>query len=234
MKKIKCLIVDDESIARKGIENYANQVDFLEVVDTCKNALIANEVLRKETVDLIFLDINMPQIKGTDFLRTLNQPPKVIFTTAYSEYALESFEFDVIDYLVKPIAFERFFQAANKALRLMDTSSDSSDDHFFVKDSHKLMKIKFDEVLYIESNQNYVNIVTLTQKHMALMPLKSVIEVLPKSDFIQVSRGCVVAKSKVEAIEGNQLVIGEFKITISRRMREGVLESLIQNNVLKR
>ena len=181
MRKIKCLIIDDESIARQGIEKYARQIDFLEVAGLCKNAIQANALLNQQETDLLFLDINMPQLSGMDFLKTLSKPPYVIFTTAYSEYALESFAFDVIDYLVKPISFERFLQSVNKANRMINKDFESGvDNYFYVKESQKLVKILVNEIVFIEAVQNYVN-TTTTDKHMVLIPLKSILDLLPNN-----------------------------------------------------
>ncbi len=234
MRRIKCLIVDDELIARKGIEKYVRQIGFLDVRGVCKNALQAREIMSQEPVDLLFLDINMPGIFGTAFLRTLKNAPYVVFTTAYSEYALESFEFDVIDYLIKPISFERFLVAANKAFRLIPSSEDNADSFLFVKSDRKLIKIAVKSVLYIQADQNYVHVVTTDAQYMVLMALKSVIEMLPKANFLQIHRGCVVAVDKIDAMDGNQLVLGKHKLVISRSYREQVKEVLFKNNILGR
>ncbi|GAB4235517.1 MAG: LytTR family DNA-binding domain-containing protein [Ekhidna sp.] len=232
MNKITCLIVDDESVARKGLEKYVVKIPFLELVGSCKSALQIMEYLNNQSIDLLFLDINMPHIKGTDFLRTLPNAPHVVFTTAYSEYALESFDFDVIDYLVKPISFERFLQAANKAQRVLYSSPDL-EDYVFISDSKKLIKVAYADIVYLESNQNYVNIITTKDKHMALMPLKKVLEQLPTDNFIQVHRQYAVNKLHVEGLEGNQLIVAGHKILVSRRMREDVYKKLIDKRMLK-
>ncbi len=232
MNTITCLIVDDESVARKGLEKYVAKIPFLELAGSCKSALQIMEYLNNQSIDLLFLDINMPHIKGTDFLRTLPQAPHVIFTTAYSEYALKSFDFDVIDYLVKPISFDRFLQAANKAQRVLHLSPDPN-DYVFISDSKKLVKVSYSDILYLESNQNYVNIITKEKKIMALMSLKRVLEQLPSDNFIQVHRQYAVNKLHVEGLEGNQLIVSGYKILVSRRMREAVYKKLISKKMLK-
>ncbi len=240
---INCIIVDDEALARKGLEKYVKEIDFLELKGVCKNAMQANTIINEKKIDLLFLDIEMPMISGIDFLKTLKQTPKVIFTTAYSEYAIDSFEFDVLDYLVKPISFERFLQAANKAHRLL-AKSDSSiieenttkpeDDYIFVKTDKQLVKITIKDILYVESMQNYIRIFTKTESHITLVPLKKILDILPKHQFIQVHKSYLIAKDAVDAILGNQLLVGEQKIPIGRSMREEVLEALVKDKVLKK
>lgn len=235
MNKINCLIVEDEALAREGLEKYINQIDFLNLKGSCKNAVKAQNFLNEHKIDLLFLDIEMPKLKGTDFLRTLKHSPNVIFTTAYSQYALESFEFDVIDYLVKPITFERFLQATNKAFRVFNKSSETNNpSYFFVKDGTKLVKIFTKDIILVESAQNYVNIVTDSSKHLVLMPLKSFLEQIPEGELLLISRGCAVKVSKIDSIEGNQLTLGEHKAQISRRMKEDVMEIIVNNNLFKK
>ncbi len=239
--KINCIIVDDEALARRGLEEYTRNIDFLDVKGVCKNAVQANMLIKSEQVDLIFLDIEMPLISGMDFLKSLNNPPKVIFTTAYSEYALESFAFDVVDYLVKPISFERFLQAVNKAYRLLEgnkveviKAAESKEDFIFVKVDKDFVKIKYDEILFIQGMQNYVMIFTATTKQMVLVPMKSVLEMLPADRFYQTHKSFIVSLEKVKAISGNQLVIGEHKTPISRDKKDEVVKLLMENKILKK
>lgn len=239
--KINCIIVDDEALARRGLEEYTRNIDFLELKGVCKNAVQANMLLKSEQVDLIFLDIEMPLISGMDFLKSLNNPPKVIFTTAYSEYALESFAFDVVDYLVKPISFERFLQAVNKAYRLLEgnkveviKTAETKEDFIFVKVEKDFVKIKYNEILFVQGMQNYVMIFTATNKQMVLVPLKSVLGMLPTDGFYQVHKSFIVSLEKVKAISGNQLVIGEHKVPISRNKKDEVVKLLMENKVLKK
>lgn len=241
--KINCIIVDDEALARKGLMKYINQIDFLQLKGVCKNALEANAVLNEEKIDLLFLDIEMPMLSGIAFLKSLKHAPKVIFTTAYSEYAIESFEFDVLDYLVKPISFERFLQAVNKVHRLISThsiqsinenTSDTEDDYIFIKTDHQLVKITLKDILFVESMQNYIRIFTKTESHITLVPLKKILEILPKAQFIQVHKSYLIAKDAVDAIVGNQLLIADHKIPIGRSSRKEVLEILVRDKVLKK
>lgn len=239
--KIKCLIVDDEALARKGLSEYAKSIDFLEVKGLCKNAVQANMLLKSTQIDLIFLDIEMPLISGMEFLKALSNPPKIIFTTAYSEYALESFEFDVIDYLVKPISFERFLQAVNKAYRLFEESTPTGppaaspdEEYIFVKVDKELVKIELADILFIQGMQNYVNIHTTEEKIMVLVPLKNALSMLPASRFYQVHKSYIAALDKVQAVSGNQLIIDEHKIPISRNLRDEIIDLLMANKILKK
>lgn len=233
MNKIKCIIVDDEALAREGLENYVNQIDFLDLKGLCKNALQAQSLMEKHEIDLLFLDIEMPKITGIDFLRSFKTAPFIIFTTAYSQYAIESFEFDVIDYLVKPITLERFLQAANKSNRLINLKKHRIDvaPYFFVKVDGKLIKIFVEEILFVESVQNYINIHTHNSKNMVLMPLKVILDYLPEDEFIQTHKSYIVSKSKINEIEGNLIKIGSHKIPISRRLKDVTFNSIIEDKL---
>lgn len=237
MQKLNCLIIDDEPLARQGLENYAQQIDFLDIKGVCKNAMQANTLLKKQPIDLLFLDIEMPLLSGIDFLKTMTTAPAVIFTTAYSQYALEGYQFDVIDYLLKPISFERFLQAANKALRLVSTRKEEvteADAFIFVKTDKQLVKLMIAEILYIEGMQNYIIFHTKKEKIMALVPLKNIFELLSNTDFIQIHKSYIVAKDKVEAIVGNQVTIEGELLPISTRMKKRVVEKLTGNRLLRK
>lgn len=241
--KINCIIVDDEALARKGLEKYVKEIDFLELKDVCKNALQANAIINREKIDLLFLDIEMPMLSGIDFLKSLKHAPKVIFTTAYSEHAIESFEFDVVDYLVKPISFERFLQAANKAHRFIsgetplvktENNKEQKEEYVFIKTDKQLVKLLVNDILFIEAMQNYIRIITKEKSHITLVPLKKVLDILPQRDFIQVHKSYVISKLKVEAIVDNHILIEEHKIPIARSLKEEVLEKLLRDKVLKK
>lgn len=237
MNKLTCLIIDDEPLARQGLENYVQQIDFLAVKGVCKNAMQANTILKEQNIDLLFLDIEMPLLSGIDFLKTTVNPPAVIFTTAYSEYALEGYQFDVIDYLLKPISFDRFLQASNKALRLLSKQKGSDKQeipYIFVKTDKQLVKVNIPEILYVEGMQNYILLHTQTEKIIALVPLKNIFELLSTEDFIQIHKSFVVAKNKVEAIIGNQVTIAGKNLPISTRMKKEVVEKLTRNRLLKK
>lgn len=232
MKPIRCLIVDDEPLARQGLEKYVREIDLLHLVGTAKNALQANTLFHQEKVDLFFLDIEMPGVGGLDFLRTLTDPPFVVFTTAYPQYALDSYEFDTVDYLVKPISFERFLQAVNKAVRLMNRRSTDEPDYIFVKTDQRLVKLRTDDIRWIEGQQNYVFIHTLQEKLMVLSTMKNLLETLPEV-LLRVHKSYAVAIDHVDAIEGNKLIIGQQHIPLSVRLRTTVVERLTRDRALK-
>ena len=236
--KLSCIVVDDEPLAREGIAKYIEEIDFLELKAVCKNALQANTVIQNNDIDLMFLDIEMPQLNGLDFLKSIQNSPLVILTTAYPQYALESFQYDVIDYLVKPISFERFLQSVNKVIRLVGKKTDKEqlpeEDFIFIKSEKQLIKLTVSDILYVEGMQNYIFFHTATEKIMTLVPLKNLFEFLSEENFLQVHKSFVVAKSKIEAIVGNQILIGEHKIPISVRMRKEVMETLTKNRILKK
>lgn len=231
MNTIRCLIVDDEPLARQGLERYVQQIDFLEITGVAKSAMQANTLLHRHTVDLLLLDIEMPGLSGIDFLRTLPHSPLVIFTTAYAQYALEGYEFKVVDYLLKPISFERFLQAVNKVWHLHENTSHSEPDFIFVKTDKRLVKLRTEDILWIEGQQNYVLIHTPQEKLMVLSTMKGLLELLPTTLMLRVHKSYAVAMAQVEAIEGNELLVGSSRVPMSVRMRAAVIEKLTQNRV---
>lgn len=237
--KIKCVVIDDEPLARKGIKEYIADIDFLQLIGDFDAPLKANDLISNGSAQLLFLDIQMPKISGLDFFKTLKQPPPVIFTTAFPQYALEGFEVNALDYLVKPVSFERFLKAALKAkefyeVRESNQNEANASDHFFIKAENKLVKIQFDEILYVEALQNYVLIHTIDKKYMTYLTFKSVEEYLPELQFLKVHKSYIVAVSKINSIEGNDILIGKQHIPISRNQKEGVMEKLLKNKFLKR
>lgn len=241
MSKITCLIVDDEPLAREGLASYAENIPFLEVVALSQNALEANQLLDEQAIDLLFLDINMPRLSGLDFLKSLPKPPLVVFTTAYREFAVESYELNVVDYLIKPISFQRFLKASNKAkdyLTLQQggnaTPTTEQEDYFFIKEDGKIIKIHFQDILYIEGLKDYVFIHTATARHIVLISLKSVESQLPSDSFIRTHRSFIVALDKVAGMDGNQLVINDKLIPVSRAMRDEVYQRVVGNKLWKR
>ena len=237
MHQLNCLIIDDEPLARQGLEKYAQEIEFLQVKGICKNAIQANTILQEQSIDLLFLDIEMPMLSGIDFLKTTANAPAVIFTTAYPKYALDGYQFDVIDYLLKPISFERFLQASNKALRLLGANKDgtsTTDAYIFVKTDKQLVKIMIADILYVEGMQNYIIFHTTKEKIMALVPLKNIFELLSAEAFIQIHKSFIVAKDKVESIVGNQVSVNGKLLPISTRMKKEVLGKLTGNRLLKK
>jgi DNA-binding LytR/AlgR family response regulator len=240
--KLKCVIVDDEPLAREGLAKYVEVIDYLELIGMADNPLELEKLLESETIDLIFLDIQMPFMSGIDFLRIKSSLPMIILTTAFSKYALDGFQFDVVDYLLKPITFNRFFKATNKAKELYGLKNPLSvskseiyePNFFFIKCDSKYEKIYFNEILYVQSLQNYVIIFTEKGKFMTLLPLKTVEENLDKIQFIKVHKSYLVATQKIEAIENNEIIIQNNRIPISRNFREEVLDKVLKDRLLKK
>jgi two-component system, LytTR family, response regulator len=238
--KMNCLIVDDEPVARKGIAEYISEVDFLNLVAECENPLKASSYLSQQAVDLIFLDIHMPRLSGIDFLKTLKNPPLIIFTTAYSEYALEGYSLDVVDYLVKPITFERFLKAAQKAMEvyslkhLAGQPREVQADYFFVKCDSKFEKIFYNEVHYIEAMQNYSVIHVQNRKLITYITMTSLENQLPKEQFLKVHKSFIVSVPHIKAIEGNEILIGDARIPISRNLKDEVVNQILGNKLFKR
>ncbi len=243
-KKITCLVVDDEPLSREGLTEYVKKTPFLELVGTCESALELIEKLNQTSVNAIFLDINMPELSGIDFLRSVPAAnrPFVILTTAYSEYALEGYELNVMDYLVKPISFTRFLKSAhklqeqiNKFDKIEKREKQEIPTFFFIKLDNRLEKIHFSEILFIESKRNYIEI--QTQKRgvfTTYLTLQQAEKELPNSDFLRVQKSFIVSKNAVESIEGNQVIIKDKKISISRNNNEEIIEKLMQNRLLKK
>lgn len=230
--EIKCVITDDEPVARKGLKEYVTKIDFLTLVGECVDALELNTLLKTQEVDLLFLDIEMPHLSGLDFLNSLQNPPKVILTTAYEQYALRGYDLDVMDYLLKPISFERFVKAVNKVHDIFEKEDKAKDEgFFFVKNDKQYNKIFFDDILFIESMENYVIIHTSSSKEIARSSLKNIIDLLPKDMFLQVHRSYVVNIIHIQSVDGNQLVLGTNKIPVSKNLREDVFRIVLKNRL---
>lgn len=238
---IKCIVIDDEPLARKGMKEYIADTDFLELTGEFDNALKATELISGGEVQLLFLDIQMPKITGLDFFKTLEHPPPVIFTTAYPQYALDGFEVNALDYLVKPVSFERFLKAALRAkefyeVRDKNIAVPATGDagHFFIKADNKLVKLQFDDILFAEALQNYVVIHTKDKKYITYLTFKSVEDYLPSALFLKTHKSYLVSAAKIESIEGNDIRIGSHHIPISRNLKDEVMEKLLKGKFLKR
>jgi DNA-binding LytR/AlgR family response regulator len=231
--KIKCLIVDDEPPAWDVIKNYISFIPSLQFVASCDNALEALSFLKQHHIDLIFLDIQMPQILGTDFIRTLKNPPKIIFTTAHRKFAVEGFELDAVDYLLKPISFERFLKAVNRVLEttLQSTKQEDAPDtrkrensssfiHF--RADRKMVKVPLEEILYIESLKDYIKVVTKTKTIITKQSISSLEENLPGPAFIRIHRSYIVALDKIESYSTELIEIAKQTLPISRMYRHEV------------
>ena len=220
------------------MEEYVKEVAFLEWVGSCENAMKAPAYLNEGRVDLMLLDIHMPKLSGIDFLKTLKNPPLVIFTTAFSEYALESYSLDVIDYLVKPIAFDRFLKATQKAFDFytlkQKAGSETAATFFFIKCDHKYEKVNYSDVLYIEAMQNYCIIHTPERKMITYITMTGLEEQLPRERFLKVHKSFIVSLEKIKALDGNEIVIGNARIPISRGIKDDVVNKIMGNNLFKR
>lgn len=232
---MKCIIVDDEPLARAGLQEYILDLDYLQHVQSFESAIDADSYLSKHPVDLMLLDIRMPKLSGIDFLRNLKNPPLVIFTTAFPDYALESYELNVIDYLVKPISFERFAKATLKAFDYYTIKNQqNAPDYFFIKCNHKLERVMLTDVLYVEAMQNYCIIHTAAQKLICYITLTAMQEKLSTDRFMKVHKSFIVALDKVTGMQGNTIEIANAIIPVSRTLRLQVQEKITGNNLLKR
>ena len=235
-KKIFCLAVDDEPLALNVLERHIASVSRLELVATCNNAVEALDHLNQHSIDLLFLDIQMPQILGTDFIRTLKNPPKVIFTTAYRKFAVEGFELNAVDYLLKPISFERFLTAVSKVMSTTlvapdigaekKTTSESkasfNDDHLYFRADRKMVKVMLNEIQYIESLKDYVKIVTASKTVITKQAISSVEEMLPSDAFVRIHRSFIVALNKVESFNHEVIIVAKKELPISRMYKHEV------------
>ncbi|WP_114792998.1 LytTR family DNA-binding domain-containing protein [Niabella yanshanensis] len=231
---IRCLIVDDEPLARDVIRRYISEISTLELVGECANAIQAFTALQQQPIDLLFLDIRMPQLNGNDFLKALKNPPKVIFTTAFSEYALEGYELDVVDYLVKPIPFERFLKAVNKAYHFTDirpvtrpvVEEKRSESFVYFRVDRKMVKVMLGDILYIESMKDYVKIFTKGAMIVTKQPISSVEEMLPEQDFIRTHRSFIVSVQKITSYTQELLEVDKTEIPIGKLYRNEVMKVL--------
>ncbi|MBL0154046.1 MAG: response regulator transcription factor [Chitinophagaceae bacterium] len=238
--KISTVVIDDEPLARKGLKEYIADVDFLELAGEFDSPLKAAGMITRGEAQLLLLDIQMPKITGLDFFRNLQNPPPVIFTTAYAEYALEGFELNALDYLLKPISFERFFKAACRVreyYELREENREGAAAHpgeFYIKVDGKLVRIPYDDVLFAEAMQNYVVIHTTDRKYMSYLTLKSLEEYLPADRFVKVHKSFIVSAAKISSIDGNDIWVGQNQIPISRTLKDEVMDRLLKGRYLKR
>jgi DNA-binding LytR/AlgR family response regulator len=237
---MKCIIIDDEPVARKLLQEFIEEIDYLQLAGQAENPLKAMSLLAENDIELIFLDINMPKINGIEFLKSSNTDAHIILTTAYTMYAVEAYGLDVVDYLVKPIAFDRFLKACNKAKEISDLkkmppgSPEKTTDHFFIKCNNQIEKVFYDDLMYAEAMLNYVMLYTKTKKMMVYVTIKSLEEQLPPHLFIKVHKSFIVNITKVKSIEGNILDIGPEKITISQNLREKVIHEIVKDKMIRR
>ncbi|MBO3697822.1 LytTR family DNA-binding domain-containing protein [Roseivirga sp. E12] len=244
---LKCVVIDDEAIARSLLADYISKIPELELIATCSTALEAMPYVRIGQIDLLFLDIEMPEITGIDFLKSLGPGPEVILTTAYSEYAIQSYEYGVTDYLLKPIEFDRFYRSVNRLLakaniqtalsviQSVAVEAEMIDDFLFIKADNKVLKVNYAEIQYITSKGAYVQIVTTTgKKIMTLQSMNKMEEVLPPQTFFRVHRSHIVNISFINAIEGNTLRLSDnMMISLSKSKKDDFIQRIDRANLLK-
>jgi len=224
---IRCLIIDDEPLSIRVVEKYLADLPALELVASCKNAFEGMTALKKHEVDLIFLDVNMPKLSGISFLKTIQNPPLVIFITAYPEHAVEGFELEAVDYLLKPFSFERFLKAINRVeTRLVKEATGIQKNHLFVKADKKLYKVDFENILYLQAYGDYVKVITKDKTLVTKERLSNIEKELPNVMFQKIHRSHVIALSAIQFIEGNQVQIGKTKLPIAATYKEELMLKL--------
>lgn len=234
--RIRCLIVDDEPPAREVLKRYVAEMPVLDLVGECANALQALSLLREQKIDLVFLDIRMPQLNGTDFLKTLKHPPKVIFTTAFSEYALEGYELDIVDYLMKPIRFDRFIKAVNKAFdtqsnkavieEIIPKESKTVESFVYFRADRKMVKVLLSDILYIESMKDYVKVMTSNKTIITKQSISSLETMLPEKKFLRIHRSYIVSVDKIKSFTHELIEVGAAEIPVGKLYRNQVLKTL--------
>lgn len=236
--KIKCLVIDDERLAREYLKNYIAKIPELELVDAFNSPLKATELIKKGEVDLLFIDIQMPDITGVEFVKSLTHKPEVIFTTAYQEYALEGFNLSAIDYLLKPFSFERFFQAVNKVIDKFESKTPAAEStplgiqaqtsfaetYLTIRADRKFYKINFSDIKYIEGQKAYVTFHTNKKRITALASLKELEDALPKIDFIRIHKSYIVSIQDIQSLEGNLIEVEDAKLPVGKMYKDDVLK----------
>lgn len=233
MQRFNCLIVEDEPLAAEVLHDYIKQVPFLSLKGICNDAIFALEALQQQKIDLVFLDIHLPRLKGLDFIKTLKNPPRIIITSAYHEYALQGYEYNVVDYLLKPIEFSRFLMAVNKL-----NQSPVPESHIatflpaperaslFFNVSKKKVKVFLDEILYIESLKEYIRIYTVNKTILTKFPLGQIEEILAKNNFLRIHRSYIIARSRIDAFTASEVEVNGKQLPIGRSYKEDVLAAL--------
>lgn len=236
MQRYHCLIIEDEPLAAEVLQDYIRQVPFLELKGIASDAIFAMELLQQQKIDLIFLDIHLPKLKGFDFIRTLKQPPHIIITSAYHEYALQGYEYNVVDYLLKPIEFSRFLMAVNKlkqspvpAVSITSFIPSPERAYLFFNVSKKKVKVYLDEILYIESLKEYIRIYTRTKNILTKFQLGQIEELLAKNNFLRIHRSFIVAKDKIDAFTATDVEIAGKPIPIGRSYKE-LVQSILEKS----
>lgn len=233
MQRFNCLIVEDEPLAAEVLQDYIRQVPFLTLKGICQDAIFALETLQKEKIDLVFLDIHLPKLKGLDFIKTLKNPPRIIITSAYHEYALQGYEYNVVDYLLKPIEFSRFLMAVNKLTQVPVPENTLTSflpaperASLFFNVSKKKVKIYLDEILYIESLKEYIRIYTVNKTILTKFPLGQIEELLAKNNFLRIHRSYIIARNRIDAFTASEVEVNGKQIPIGRSYKESVMAVL--------
>lgn len=231
MSKFNCLVVEDEPVARDIIITYCNNLPQLHIIACCQNALEAKALLQDNKIDILFMDIHLPVMNGISFIKVLKNPPQVIFTTAYSEFAVSAFDLDAVDYLLKPFPLERFIIAVDKAIEKIKagekrSSNKDNEDYLFIKTEGKIFKIAWNELLYAEARGNYTKVVTEKRVITPNISFTNFEKMLPGTHFSRVHRSFIVNRSKIDHIEGNRVFIGKSEIAIGNNYREDFLKEL--------
>ncbi|NEM99473.1 LytR/AlgR family response regulator transcription factor [Pontibacter burrus] len=247
MKTIRCLVVDDKPLALDILTDYIKKVDFLEFVASTTSALEALKLVEQERIDLLFLDIQMPELTGIQVMKILGDKCRVILTTAYTEYALEGYDHNIVDYLLKPIAFDRFYKAAQKAKQVFElqqtiavpptiikeekpAETPAARDIIFVKTEYKIVKLRLSDILYVEGLQNYVSIYTKTERILSLKNIKKMEELLPAGQFIRVHKSYIISLDKIDSIERNRVFIGDAVIPVGETYKDNFMGMIEQTN----
>lgn len=235
---MNCIVVDDEPIALSGMADFVERTPFLSLVSSCKNAMEALQVISEGQVDLVFLDINMPQLSGVDMLESIENPPMIIFTTAYPDYALKGFEVNAVDYILKPISYAKFLKASQKAYKtyclIHQSGNLQEEDVIYIKVDKRLVKVMISDILFIESLKDYICIHTRQQSYITYLSLNKIIKELPEKSFVQVHKSFIISIHGVDAIDGNVLEINHKAIPIGRAYKEDVLMKILNNRLLKK
>ena len=244
MPMIRCLVVDDEPLALHIVEDYISKVPFLQLVKSTTNPIEALTLVQQGSVDLVFLDVQMPELTGIQFLKIANGKVKVILTTAYPQYALEGYELDVVDYLLKPIAFDRFFKSVQKAQGIIEPSvkpitshepiqqqNDFLSDFIFVKSEHKIQKVYLRDILFIEGLKDYISIFTSAERVITLQNMKKMEDALPEKHFIRVHKSYIVSLNKIDSIERSRIWIGEKIIPVGDTYRDPFFKIIDRKNI---
>ena len=233
---LKCLIVDDEQIAIKGIANHISKLDFLTVNATCSSALEARGILENQSIDLMFLDINMPYLSGIDFLKSLDEAPLTILTTAYSEYALEGYQLNVVDYLLKPISFQRFFQAVTKAAQLLlqNNGIEETTREMYIRQGDAFTQISWKDILYVEGMQNYLKLHFKSKTLIIHQTMTSLEEILPQSAFFRIHKSFLVNLSHIDSIAKGRVFINGKELPVSALRREELLQTVVYKNLISK